>query len=143
MKSKRMVSTNFVNASQFKLKTSNKAKLLYFFMINNADDKGFCDNVDELIQILDYNDLFNEANIDYYNYQTALEELEKKNLIIKLSDRHGNSIYLIRHWYLHNKIPKDRINSSSYEKHLLRFRVNADGEYEDKNSQISQNVIQV
>ena len=132
-KYKRMVNCDFVNASSFKLKISNKAKLLYFFILTNADDKGFVDNTDELIELLDSNDrkFHNEASLDLvpYNFTTALTELLEKGLLFEFTDKHNNHIYLIKHWYLHNIIPKARVRDSSYEKYLESAEINDDGEY--------------
>lgn len=132
-KNKRMISCGFVNASSFKIKTSNKAKLLYFYLISNADDKGFVDNVDEIIELLDSNDRKfdneNAAALIESNYSTALKELIDKGMIVSFADNHDNYIYLIRHWYLHNQIPKDRIRNSAYERFLEGLWVNEDGEY--------------
>ena len=97
-----MINCDFVNASSFKLKTSNRAKLLYFFMLSNADDKGFVDNADELIELLDSNDrkLGNDSNMTLMpdNFETALDDLIEKGLLYKFEDRHNNKIYLIKHW---------------------------------------------
>lgn len=132
-KNKRMINCGFVNASSFKIKTSNKAKLLYFYLISNADDKGFVDNVDEIIELLDSNDRKfdneNTAALIQSNYSIALKELIDKGMLVSFSDNHDNYIYLIRHWYLHNQIPKDRIRNSAYERFLEGLWVNEDGEY--------------
>lgn len=133
-KYKRMINCDFVNASSFKLKISNRAKLLYFFMLSNADDKGFVDNVDEQIELLDSNDrkFNNQSNMTLLpdNFETSLQELLDRGLLYKFSDKHKNSIYLIKHWYCHNNIPKDRVRDSSYEKYLENYFVNEDGEYQ-------------
>ena len=128
-----MINCGFVNASSFKIKTSNKAKLLYFYLISNADDKGFVDNVDEIIELLDSNDRrFDNDSTPLLlenNYSIALKELIDKGMLILFADNHDNYIYLIRHWYLHNQIPKDRIRNSAYERFLEGFVINKDGEY--------------
>lgn len=133
-KYKRMINCDFINASSFKIKICNRAKLLYFFMLGNADDKGFVDNGDELIEILDSNDrkFDNQSNMALLpnNYETAVVELIERGLIYKFTDKYNNSIYLIKHWYSHNVIPKDRVRDSSYEKYLENMIVNSDGEYQ-------------
>lgn len=135
-KYKRMINCDFVNASSFKLKISNRAKLLYFFMLTSADDKGFVDNADELIELLDSNDrkFDNESNMALLpnTFETAIAELLEKSLLYRFKDKHNNHIYLIKHWYLHNVIPKDRVRDSSYEKYLENMFVNDDGEYQKK-----------
>lgn len=133
-KYKRMINCDFVNASSFKLKTSNRAKLLYFFMLSNADDKGFVDNADELVELLDSNDRkfgnSSGAILMPENFQTALDELIDKSLLYKFEDKHNNKIYLIKHWYYHNQMPKDRVRDSSYEKYLEQVKINDEKEYE-------------
>ena len=46
MATKRMINCDFLNASKFKTRLSNKAKLLYMYMFINADDKGFVDTTE-------------------------------------------------------------------------------------------------
>lgn len=133
-KYKRMINCEFVNASSFKLKLSNRAKLLYFYMLSSADDHGFVDNVDELVELLDSNDhKFNSESSNTLlpeNYQTGLNELMDRGLLFKFQDKHINDIYLIKHWYCHNVIPKDRVRESAYEKYLVDIELNSDCEYQ-------------
>lgn len=128
-----MVNCDFVNASSFKLKISNKAKLLYFYILTNADDHGFVDNTDELIELLDSNDrkFHNEASLDLIpnDFTTALNELLEKGLLFDFQDKHNNHIYLIKHWFAHNIIPKARVRDSAYQKYLENAEINDDGEY--------------
>ena len=135
-KYKRMINCDFVNASSFKLKISNRAKLLYFYMLSSADDKGFIDNTDELVELLDSNDrkFGSESNATLMpdNFETAFNELFEKGLIYKFEDNHFNKICLIKHWYLHNQIPAVRVRESSYEKYLDQVIINDDKEYEFK-----------
>lgn len=132
-KSKRMFNSNLVNASSFKMKVSNKAKLLFFYIMLNADDKGFCDNADELVVLLDKNDkLFhNESTLDLVEmtYDGALTELVSKEYLIAFEDEDGNKIYLVKQWYRHNQIPKDRITESDYAKYLEKVEINDENEY--------------
>lgn len=129
-----MINCDFVNASSFKLKISNRAKLLYFFMLSSADDKGFVDNIDELVELLDSNDRKFNSESDMAllpnTFETAINDLLERGYLFKFEDKYQNSIYLIKHWYLHNVIPKDRVRDSSYEKYLEGMIVNDDGEYE-------------
>ena len=133
-KSKRMFNSNLVNASSFKMKVSNKAKLLYFYIMLNADDKGFCDNADELIVLLESNDrLFhNEAALDLveHGYQQAIQELVEKHLLLVFENKYGDKVYLVRQWYLHNQIPKDRITETTYVKYLEKVDINSENEYD-------------
>lgn len=103
----RLINTDFLKASSFLYRTSNRAKLLYLLMIVYADDKGFVDETDSIIELLRLND--KENNIDdgmlllKNDYVSAVQELIQKGLIYEFKNKHQDSIYLIRHWYIHNK----------------------------------------
>ena len=49
----RLISCEFINAASFKNSLSNRAKLLYLLMFVNADDKGFVDTTDDIINALE------------------------------------------------------------------------------------------
>ena len=110
MAKKRLLNCEFINASSFKVNLSNKAKLLYVYMFVNADDKGFVDTTNEIIESLTKNDtdFRNEINLELLenDYNSALVELIGRGLIFEFRDNHGNRIHLIRHWYYHNKMVK-------------------------------------
>ena len=128
-KKKRMINCEFVQASSFKFKRSNQAKLLYFYMICSADDKGFVDNVDELIELLTYNENTKFKNNLQNTFEQSIKELVDKALLIRFNDNHGNSIYLIKHWFMHNVIPKERLQPSTYERYLKGIELTPSGEY--------------
>lgn len=132
-KYKRMINCEFINASSFKLRISNKAKLLYFYFCFNADDYGFVANADELITLLNSNDydFHNQASCDLleYDYKTAVSELQDKGLLFVIHDNYENNIYLIRHWFAHNTIPTSRITPSNYEKYLEDYTLTKDNIY--------------
>ena len=126
-KSKRMINVDFINDSSFKIKLSNKARLLYFHILTNADDEGFCNNVDELILILNSNDIiFNNCSdaLISNNFENALVELVSRGFLIEFKGNHDNKVYLIRHWFVHNSIPKDRVTPSNYTKYLAKVHKN-------------------
>ena len=125
-KYKRMFSTQFVNAGQFKLKITNQGKLLYFYIMSNADDKGFCDNVDEITVVLNS---MEQSGLLEKSYDIALKELLDKGYLYSFSDKYDNHVYLVRHWFLHNQIPKDRTTDSNYEKYLTKVFMDEDNVY--------------
>lgn len=87
MAQKRMVSREIAESDRFvDMKTSSK--LLYFYLVLNADDDGFVGNV-KMINFL------TGANSDNY------DELLKNNLIMKPSE---SKVYVITDWYTQNKI---------------------------------------
>ena len=100
----RLINCDFINA----MSVSNKAKLLYVYMFVNADDLGFVSNVSNIITLLTSNEGEN-ISLELLNndYNSALTELGNMGLLYKFTDRHGNSAYLIRHWFIHNKWKKD------------------------------------
>ena len=56
MSKHRLVNCEFIHASSFKVNLSNKAKLLYLMMLTSADDKGFVDTTNDIINALKTND---------------------------------------------------------------------------------------
>lgn len=106
----RLINCEFLNAGSFKVNISNKAKLLYFMMIVNADDRGFVDTTSDLINSLTNNEKEFDNNISLElignTYNTALDELKEKGYIYEFKDNHKNVVHLIRHWFFHNKLKK-------------------------------------
>lgn len=104
---KRLISCDFINASSFKLKLSNKAKLMYLYLITNGDDEGFVANALETAKVLQ--ELENETNnnsLVEFTYESAIQELVESGHILRFTDKHGNDIILVRHWFYHNKLVK-------------------------------------
>lgn len=106
----RLVNCEFLNAGSFKVNISNKAKLLYLMMIISADDRGFVDTTQDLINSLTTNDKEYDKSVSLEllenTYNTALNELLDKGYIYEFKDNHKNKVYLIRHWFYHNKLKK-------------------------------------
>lgn len=106
----RLINCEFVNASSFKVNMSNRAKLLYLTMLTNADDKGFVDTTQELINSLANNDIEFDKKISLEllnnTYESALNELLDKGYIYEFKDKHSNVVHLIRHWFYHNNYKK-------------------------------------
>lgn len=106
----RLLNCEFISASSFKVNISNKAKLLYLMMFASADDKGFVDTTTELINALTSNEKeFNNAislELLENTYTSALSELIGQGYLYEFRDNHNNKIYLIRHWFYHNKLVK-------------------------------------
>lgn len=106
----RLVNCEFLNAGSFKVNISNKAKLLYLMMIVNADDRGFVDSTQDLINSLTSNEkeFDNHISLELIDstYNTALNELLDKGYIYEFVDNHKNKVHLIRHWFFHNKLIK-------------------------------------
>ena len=106
----RLINCEFINAGSFKVNVSNKGKLLYLLMFTSADDRGFVDTTEDIINALDKNDtdFRNEINLALLenNYHSAIEELLDKGYLYEFIDNHKNKVHLIRHWFFHNKLVK-------------------------------------
>ena len=99
---KRLINCDYFNTSGF-TNLSNKAKLLYFYFLTNADDKGFVGNGKDIAETLDKCEEEQDNVLFNYKYVDALHELVDKHLVYAFSDKLGNITYLIRHWFMHNK----------------------------------------
>ena len=106
MPRQRLINCDFFGVSGFTKNLSNKAKLLYFFFLANADDKGFVGNGLDLAENLDQCEQDFENVLFQYKYVDALKELVDKRLVYAFEDKCHNKTYLIRHWFLHNKNQK-------------------------------------
>lgn len=77
-------------------------------MFVNADDKGFVDTTDDIINALEKNDSEYDKNVSLEliqnTYKNALVELTDRGLIYEFRDNHNNKVHLIRHWFYHNKL---------------------------------------
>lgn len=122
MAKKRLISCDFLNSGSFKANVSNKAKLLYHSMIVAADDLGFVDTTQNIIDALKENDkMFNNSvslQLLESTYDTALEELISRGYLFEFKDKYLNKIHLIRHWFLHNKW-KDHLWTSYFNFYKL------------------------
>ena len=120
----RLINCDFLNASSF-TKLTNKAKLLYLMMITRADDKGFVDTTDDIIEKLNNKDT-QEGNVSLEllsnDYVSALVELMNNGYLYEFNDKYGNRVHLIRHWFIHNKW-KDRL-TTNYNKYFALIESN-------------------
>jgi len=135
MSKHRLINCEFVNASSFKVNMSNRAKLLYLFMIFSADDRGFVDTTQDLINTLDQNDEEMERGkicleLLENTYTSALNELLQKGYLYEFIDNHSNKVYLIRHWYYHNKYRKGLW--TNYRNYLEQVSLKNGSKYEKK-----------
>lgn len=103
MPRQRLINCDFFAVSGFTKNLSNKAKLLYFLFLTNADDMGFVGNGLVIADNLDQCEEKFGSNLIPYKFVDALSELTEKLLTFEFSDKIGNKTYLIRHWFLHNK----------------------------------------
>ena len=130
MINKRLVNCDFLNESSFTSCLSNKAKLVYFLFLTNADDKGFVGNGKDIAETLDRCEETFENTLFAYKHTDAISELVDRRFVYEFKDKVGNSIYLIKHWFLHNK---DNPYGDTNYKSLLKKVELIDGEYQMKN----------
>ena len=106
----RLINCDFLLTEAFNDKISNKAKLLYFTMFLNGDDRGFVGSTNTIITTLEKNDreFTNTVNMSLLedDYPNALIELITKGYLYEFRDNHNNKVHLIRHWFIHNKYRK-------------------------------------
>ena len=121
MARQRLINCDFFGVSGFTKNLSNKAKLLYFFFLTNADDKGFVGNGLDIAQGLDQCEEDFENALFTYKYTDALNELVDKRLVYAFVDKCNNTTYLIRHWFLHNK--NQKFLSTNYWTYLSKVEL--------------------
>lgn len=84
------------------MEINNKARYLYLMLFVNADDKGFVGNAAKIVKSLDENE--NETlDLIKYKFDDALYDLVQRGLLYEFVNNHNDKVYLIRHWYYHNK----------------------------------------
>lgn len=89
------------------------AKILYVYINNQTDDKGFCDNVASIMRTV------NARSQDLHN-------LIEKRFVIKINDW----LYLEKHFFINNKgLRADRLKASRYEEYLKDYRLKENGAY--------------
>lgn len=98
----RLLNCDFFLKGAFDNVSSNKAKLLYFYLFINADDAGFVGNADKIIKSLNEDSQEENALVEY-KYENAADELVDKGYLFRFVDKHKNQVLLIRHFFIHNK----------------------------------------
>lgn len=97
MAERRMFSNQIVNSDAFH-SLSTEAQVLYFNLVMSADNRGYINNAKSIISGL-------------IGINTGhLEELVCHKFVLE----RDNFLYLIKHWYIHNDIPKSYIEESNY-----------------------------
>lgn len=102
----RLINCDFLNFGGFLDNISNKAKLLYFMFVVNADDLGFVGNGVNIANSLDQCDDKFENTLFNYKYVDAIKELVDRGFLYEFVDKYNNITFLIRHWFKHNKEQK-------------------------------------
>ncbi len=111
MAERRMISKKVLNKPAFLLLTA-KARLLYFYLITDADDDGFVENPKPVI----YNC---GANIK------SLEALINNGFILKFE----SGVIVITHWIMQNKVKNDRYKKTEFQKEFSQLKIDEFGVY--------------
>lgn len=114
MAKKRMINADLLDNDVF-LDLSISAKLLYFYLILKADDDGMIAKPKSVVREV-------QATLD------DLEELKKTRYVLSFP----SGVICIKHWKMHNSIPKDRYKSTTYQEELSTLIVRSDGSYTEK-----------
>ena len=137
----RLINCDFLDTEAFNDKISNKAKLLYYQMFINGDDRGFVGNTNTIIETLKKND---DNFVDVVNmsllendYPNALYELINKGYLYEFRDNHENKVHLIRHWFVHNKYRKGLW--TNYGSFLKQVQLDESGKYVLKETHLKEN----
>ena len=102
----RLINCDFLLNGSF-AKLPNKTKLLYLMLFFHADDRGFVGNAELVVDDLEKNDSEYDKSISLEliqtTYQSAITDLVNQGYLFEFRDNHSNSVYLIRHFFYHNK----------------------------------------
>ncbi len=93
------------------LELSDKSKILYFGLMLHSDDEGFIINPMSTMRLL-------KKQKKYF------DELIENGYIMQVDD-----VYVIKHWYAHNRIPPSKRLMTKYYKQHAKLKVNFSGEY--------------
>ncbi len=125
MATKRMFATHVIDSDNF-TDMPLSAQALYFHMAMRADDEGFLNNPRQIQRSVG-------ATLD------DLKLLITKEFIIPFDD---SGVVVIRHWAVHNHIPKDRFHPTVYIEEKQHITKLDSGEYVCESGVLSLNCIQ-
>ena len=110
MGKRRMLCTDITRSDAF-LDMPQSTRLLYYDLVQEGDDEGFVDNPKTIMR------LTGATNDD-------MNILLSKKFVILPDEQKG--VIVIKHWYIHNYIRKDRMVETNYKeiKDLLAFDEN-------------------
>lgn len=117
MANRRMLSKGIVCSDAF-LEMSTGAIVLYYHLVMNADERGYVNNARSIIST------FDEINVGH------LQELISKKFIL---DRE-RGLYLIKHWYVHNDIPRCKVEETRYTDDLKHIYFDENYSYTVRNT---------
>lgn len=114
MADKRMFSKKMINSDAF-LDMPLTAQGLFFHLAMRADDDGIVDSPKKIMR-------------ECKAKQKDLDILIKKRYVLSFS----SGVILIKHWKIHNTIPKDRYTPSTYTEELATIYVKDNKSYTER-----------
>lgn len=111
MASRRMYSKDFILTDTF-IELEHSAKVLYFYLMANADDDGFFENARTISRLCD-----TTAN--------DLNALIDNGFIIKFD----SGVYVITHWKVHNSIRNDRYTPTIHQNEFNQLIIDQANKY--------------
>ena len=111
MASRRMYSKDFILTDTF-IELEHSAKVLYFYLMANADDDGFFENARTISRLCD----------------TTAEDLNAlidSGFIIKFD----SGVYVITHWKVHNSIRSDRYTQTIHQNEFNQLSIDQANKY--------------
>ena len=111
MASRRMYSKDFILTDTF-IELEHSAKVLYFYLMANADDDGFFENAKTISRVCD-----TTAN--------DLNSLINSGFIIKFD----SGVYVITHWKVHNSIRSDRYTQTIHQNEFNQLIIDQANKY--------------
>ena len=126
MAQKRMFTMKIVDSDAF-LDMPLSTQCLYFHLNMRADDDGFVGNAKRIMRMIGAS-------------EDDLKILLAKRFLILFED----NVVVIKHWWLHNTLAKDRYHETSYTDEKAQLIIKENKAYStDKTKDINQNVIKM
>lgn len=122
MAERRMVSKKIIDSDLF-MDMPQSTQVLYFHLLLRADDEGFLGNPRTIMRVIGCSD-------DDYKI------LKTKRFIISFP----SGICVIKHWYVHNYIQKDRYTDTRYVTERNSLGLDEDKVYKDFDNECIQDV---
>lgn len=119
MAKKRMFSPTIIESDAFS-EMDFAAQVLYIHLCINADDDGFVSNPKKIMRGIGIMD------------ESVLELLLQYGFIFRFPD----GIICIKHWLIHNSIPKDRYTPTTYQDNFRQLGVKKNKSYTTDESQM-------
>jgi hypothetical protein len=113
MANKRMFSKKITDSDAF-IDMPPTSQNLYFHLSMNADDDGFVSSPKRIMKMI------NSSTDDY-------KILLTKRFILSFE----SGVCVIKHWWMHNEIKKDRYHLTAYQDEFKMLRIKGNGAYTD------------